>query len=464
MNFLENIRTVIMQLFGIDPVTTQTEANILTQQGARYRDPTGYNMTAIFAGKLSTLTVTESTIEVTGGNARAELLSSIVQPLWRSSRKWVSTAFGTGGVILLPYVTGGKIFIDTVPQSSMLINRVNGDELRAVSIIADTTVVDDKRYFRYTDYSLDGTTLIIRQRATNAAGSPVRMSTIPAWAEIPDEFAISGADRLPLAFLKCPVDSRHTKDYYGAPITFGCDDKIAEITECFEDIRREYKLKKPIVGMDSTLFDVKNGRRNLPVTGLFMPTMPRGLDNSGKLWEVYDPDIRESAYYSRLQHLYEELEKQVGTSRGILTEPSSHGATATEIKAANYDTYAIIDTMRTAIAGAMDDLVDALDILINAYNLAPMGEHEISIDWSYSMIESSQESFNQLISGVGVGAIEPAEVRMFIYADETIDEARAACAQIASGKTSLADQLLRDAMIRDSREPVTLEEPEPAEE
>ena len=452
MNFTDSIRNIIKRLFGADPIVTQTETNLLEEQNRRYRDLHGVNLTAIFAGKLSVLTVTESTAEIVGDSQRAEALNDSIQQIWGKARKWTSIAFGTGGVVLIPYVSGGKLFTDIVPQSSMIINRINGDELMAVSILADTTVKGDERYFRWTDYSLgENGTVSIRQRATDAAGGPVQFDRFPEWAFIQEELSITGCEHLPLAYIKCPIDNRRNEALYGVPITYGCDDLIKEITECLDDIRREYKLKKPIVGMDEVLFKTENGKRHLPVTGLFMPTLPGGLDGSGKLWEVYDPAIRDSSYYNRLVNLFELLEKQVGTSKGILTQPETRGATATEIKAGMYDTYSVVQLMRTAIELGIERLAEAMNILNNFYGLSPMGDYEVAFDWSYAMIESSQETFNQMMSGITVGAIETAELRNYLISGETLDEARERVVEIQKEKADLSEELMRRAAAEESR-------------
>lgn len=457
MNFLDSIRTIISRIFSVDPVTTNEDLSLLDASDRKYRELRGYNISAIFAGRLATLTVTDSTVEVIGDNQRAQLLNDVLKHIWMKAKKWTSAAYGTGGVLLIPYVIQKKVYVDIVPQSCMIINRVNGDELRAVSIVADTTVQGRQRYFRWTDYNLDDNGILtIRQRATDDTGTKtVPLDSLREWQNVTEEMTIAGVQHLPLAYIKNPTDNRNTETLYGVPITYGCDDKIDEVLECQADTRREYRLKKPFVGMDQTLFKTENGRRHLPVTGLFMPVAPRGLDSSGKLWDVYDPAIRDSAYYSRLQHLYEELEKQVGTSRGILTEPQSHGATATEIKAANYDTYAIITTMRAVIEAAMDRLAYAVDVLANAYSITPMGAYELSFDWSYDLIESSQESFTQLLSSVSADAVEPAELRQFVMPDETLNEARERVAEIRRNKADLADELLRQAMASESRRNLT---------
>lgn len=456
MNILSSIWDIVRRIFGADPALTQEEAAALEMQSADYRRLQGYNLTAIFAAKLATLTIAESSAEVSGDNQRAQLIDKVITKLWKQRKKLTAMAYGTGGVLLIPYVTGGKVYVDIVPQSSMIINRVNGDDIRAVSIVADSAVQGNRKYYRWTDYILDDSGMMsIRNRATNDSGGVVALTDISAWADVTEEVSISGVEDMLFAYIKCPVDNRQTKSFYGVPITYGCKDKIDEITECMDDIRKEYKLKQPIVGMDTTLFKVENGRRHLPRTGLFMPTNPRGLNESGKLWEVYDPAIRDSAYYNRLEKLFEELEKQVGTSRGILTEQATHGATATEIKAANYDTYAIVDDMRQALVHGIEQLAYAIDVLINAYSLGPIGEYEVNFDWSYSMIESSEETFNQLLAGQQIGAAEVAEVRMFLYPNEDIEAARERVAEIQQAKAEAqqaSDLLLQEQLARESQQ------------
>lgn len=464
MNLFDNIRDIIKRLFSADPVTTQSEMEFINESEAKYREEEGYNITALFADRLATHTTIDSTLDVVGDNQRAGLVSGVMDKVWLDAKNWVATAYGAGGVLLIPYVINKQIYVDAVPQSDMVINRVNGDELRAVTILADSTIQNDKQYFRLTDYSLEDNGMqTIRQRAVNAAGSTVPLQSITEWASITEEMHISGCEHLLLAYVKNPTNSRK-KTHYGVPVTYGCDDKIKEIVECHADIRKEYKLKQPIVGMDQTLFDVRNGRRHLPVTGLFMPVTPQGLNTSGKLWDVYDPAIRDTSYYSRLQNLYAELEKQVGTSRGILTEPATHGATATEIKAANLNTYSIVDGMRKVVERALERLAYAVNVLANAYHLTPMGDYDLSFDWSYALIESTQESFDQLLSSVTVDAAEPAEVRMFNHPEESLDEARERVAEIKRNKKDLSDLLLKEAAAAGSRKPLTLEDEEEDDE
>ena len=451
---------IVRKIFGVDPVVTAETATQNELFARDYQRTDAINFTAIFACKLSTLAVTESSCEIEGENRRAQLIGEAVGMVWRKLRKVVSIMLGTGGVCLIPYEAEGHIYTDVVPQNRLIINRMNGEEIRACSILAEMVTRGTHRYFRWVDYNLgaDGF-LTIRNRATLDTGRTIPLTSVPEWADIEEDIVISGVEHLPFAYLKSPVDNRQSEDMYGVPITYGCDQLITEIMDTLRDVRREYDLKKPFVGMDTTLFEVRDGRRHLPKTGLFMPVINGGLNNTGKLWDVYDPEIRDSSYYNRLDKLYELFEKQIGTSSGILTKTeSTQAATATEIKASKFDTYAMVVLIRDAIIAGIDQLCYAFDLLANVNGLGPAGDYTPSYDWNYSMIESSQETFTQLLSSISVNAADASELRQFLFPDETAEEAKARVEEIATERRTLADAQLRAAYIEDSREPVSLED------
>ena len=138
-------------------------------------------------------------------------------------------------------------------------------------------------------------------------------------------------------------------------------------------------------------------------------------------------------------------------SRGILTEPVSRGATATEIKAGLYDTYSIIALLRGEVERGIKRLVYGFDVLADVYQLGPAGDWMVTFDWSYALIESSQETFSQMVSAATLGAVEPAELRQYLMSDETLDEARERVAEIAAAKAE-SSRILLDRALSEERE------------
>lgn len=434
---MNQFRDIIFRLFDKIPILSDWAVEKHKEYAISYLDTKDINFTAIFANKLASLATTESNVNIVGDNRRSEILDEMLQRMWDKSKGITAQALGTGGVILLPYSSGGKIYTDIVSQDRFAINSMAGDDIKEATILADMTERNRIRYYRYTDYSIDGNTYIIRNKATRDS-SPVPLDSVPEWAGIEEEIRIANVDRVLFAYLRCPIDNRNNDISYGVPITYGSEKIISEIMDCLQQINLEYKRKQVFVGMDSQLLrrPKNSDKEQPPSSGLFK--LLESDDEGKNFWQIFDPAIRDSSYYNRLSNLFELLEKSVGVSKGVLTEPVTSGATATEIKRATYDTYAMIESIRHQWQKAIDHLVYAYDVLANYYSLSPAGDYQIRYDWDYSLIESSQESWQQMKDGQSMGIVKKAEARQYLFPGETIDESQSVIDEITENEPNLS--------------------------
>lgn len=420
----------ILALFG----KKQIENDLITQENeqfvAKYEFDKDINFTAIFANKLANYTISDSNIDVNGDNKRAELLKGVIKKLNKKLKKTISRCLGSGGVLAIPYVNNGKLYFNIISQSRLSINKIVGDNIVDCTIMAEHIVKDREHYFRWADYTLEDGNLYIRYRAT-LDDTPIEMNLIPQWANIED-ISITNVDRMPFMYIKSPIDSRKELEDYGVPITFGCDKQIERIMKDLEQIDREYSLKEAFVGADITMF---KGDDALPTNGLYKK-INAGEDD---FWEVFDPAFRDTSLYNKLMNDFAILEKQVGTSKGILTEVQTSNATATEIKKMLKETFDIVDDIRDSLEDGLNDFLYACDVLANYFNLSPPGDYELVIDWSYDLLEDPTASFNQLIQGVSNGVIKKAELRQFIKPNETLDEAQAVVDEIKQESPNVKD-------------------------
>ena len=426
---LKNIFLWILQnVFKINTQTTQKEMQDNEKYAVQYEQIDSINFNAIFSNKLANYVINDSNINITGENKRVDLLNNVTQSMWKKAKKITSMGFGYGGVLLIPYVKGGKIYYNIVSQNRLTIDMMEGDTITGATVLADKKVVTRQIgnpivYLRWTNYRVENGNITITQEFTDDKGNKI---PVPAfWQNIQEKQVITGVDRVLFAYLKSPINNRKTNDKYGVPITYGCQDTIMEIKETMKQLLREYRLKQAFVGADSTMFD---GRDALPVNGLFKK-VDAGDDT---FWEVFDPAFR--PYTDRLTELYKRLEHEIGTSAGIISELDTQNATATEIRRAMYDTFTIVDDMRSNIEKAMEDFLYAANVLANAYSLSPQGEYELDFDWDYSLLEDSQETFNQLIVAQGKGIISEVEVRQWLKPNETIEESEEAVRQIKASQ------------------------------
>lgn len=426
-NLIQWVRSLFGKLVG---QRTQKQMMNSDAYKRQYEDTGKINFDAIFGGALANKAVNDCTLTVTDANdgesARSAFLSAVLTPVWDGIKTITAQALGKGGKFLIPYVVGDSVYVAVIDQTRAAINETRGDgAITSLTVVAEIKQVGDAYYQRMIDYTVAEGTLTIKTSIINTAGGTVSFDIAPEWSDITPEITIGNVDRVPVGFLKCPKDSRREDEYYGVPITYGCGDTIRQLTELIGQIESEYSLKRAFVGADEFLFGKDN---KLPENGLFKVFHGGGSLRDGKtFYEVFDPPIRDSSYYARYSALCAQLEKEVGTSRGILTEPASYGATATEIKAGNYDTFCLVSDIRKNIQKALEDVAYGVDVFAEFFGLTPSGaagDYKITVDWDMSLVESSQETFNQLSELESRGLISGARLNSFVTG-QTMEDAQA---------------------------------------
>ena len=432
--FKSIINYILTNVFKINTQTTDKEIDDNSKYARIYENIDNINFNAIFSNKLANYTVSDSNMNIEGDNQRVDLLNMTGQSMWKKAKKIVSMAFGYGGVIIVPYVKGGKIYYNLVPQDRLTIDETDGELITGATVLAERKVIKGKInetvYLRWTNYKIENGNMVITQQYSDEKGNKIPAPDF--WKDIQEVRTITNVDRVLFGYIKSPINNRKANDKYGVPITYGCEATILEIRETMKQLIREYELKETFVGADATMF---NGKDALPVNGIWKK-IDSGKDD---FFEVYDPEFRD--YTTRLQELYKRLEHEIGTSYGILSEVDTAQATATEIKRSMYDTFTICDDMRSNVEKGLDDFFYACNVLANAFNLSPQGDYEVSYEWSYSLLEDTQTEWSQMTWAENKGIMSKVELRQWLKPDETLEESQKAIEEIAEQEPSVDDLL-----------------------
>jgi len=431
---------ILTNVFGVQTETKQKDLEDNQKYAFQYESINEINFNAIFSNKLANYVINDSVLNIEGENARVDLLNKTGQSMWKKAKKFTSMAFGFGGLFIVPYVKGNKIYYSLVPQGRVTIDSTDGDLITGATILAEKKDItksmgQTKTYLRWSNYRLNNNVIVIEQKFTDETGKVI--PTPDFWKNIMVKQVIANVDRCLFGFIKSPINNRKSNDKYGVPITYGCDATIKEIKDTMKQLIREFDLKEVFVGADATAF---SGKDALPQSGLYKKVDTGESD----FWEVFDPALRDTSYHARLQELYKRLEHEVGTSYGIISDVVTQQATATEIKRSMYDTFTLVDDMRSNIEKGLEDFFYACDVLANTYNLSPQGEYNLSFDWSYSLLEDSQEEFNHIMQGVNMGIVRKEELRQWIYPDETLEDSQKAIEEIKKTNPSIDDLVGRD--------------------
>lgn len=447
---------MLWRLFSKKILSVFESEDIKNTDREKYTDTSEENITALLAGSVSNIAMGDAQVTVTapgGTQSRfTDILQGIAQKEWQDVNKTVACSLGCGAIVSIPYSVdnglGRKIYIDTVMKDRFFVTAMQGDEITQCIILADELVRDNKRYKRFTDYSIDNGIYTIRNRAA-CNDSPVSLTVIEEWASIPEEIRIGGVERLPIAVLKCPQNPRIPKAVSGVPITYGCNATLDKISKTLKDIEREYDKKKSKIFADRSLIrlhkkkdgdndDIKT-RKEFENNDLYV-----AFNNSERLGvDIFDPAFRDTSYYNKLEKHFALLEKECGLSEGVLTKLSSSSATATEVRRAMYNTFCFCDSIHKNVTSWFNDLMYACSVLINYYEMAPYSEYELNFSYSYALLEDSAQTFSQLMQAESIGAEDTVDIRLFNHPEETREQAQAAVDKIKASRKTV-QQLIED--------------------
>ena len=427
------LRSWVQQLFGVVPQQSEDNMTAAEIDAQRYYDITEENITALIANSLATLAFGDADVGVTGGEsvtntARIDMLDMLLHYEFARAKRNVAAALGVGMIATIPYSVdtglGRKIYTSTVTRDRLYITGVQGNDITQCVVLADAFEDEDgKAFYRWTSYTVENGTYTITNKATEG-GTEIPLTAVPRWATIPPEVQIAGVERLPIGIFRCPTANRRPDDITGVPITFGCDATLRKIAQTFADIETEFDRKKVRIMADRTFLRTEYDNNGVPVKSSFDDDLFIRLGESDQLrLDVFDPALRDSAYFGKLQQHFALLEKEIGVSRGILTDMTTQGATATEIRRAMYQTFCLLDDIHREYEQYIDQLMYGINVLCNYYGIDADAEYSISYNWSYALLEDTSETFAQMMQGNSVGAISPAEIRAFIT-DEDLETAK----------------------------------------
>lgn len=442
------IRNIILKLFGRLIYQSEQQLGQALTDKQRYEDTRQENITALLAGKVANIAFGDAQVAVASDapNAFSDLLNNIAAREFVKVKHNIAAGLGIGMIVSIPYSVdsglGRRIYIDTVTKERFFISSMQGGDITGCVILAEEITRERKVFKRWADYSIENGVYTIRNRATRDS-SPVPLDSVEEWALIPEEIRIGGVKRLPVAVFKCPQNPRRTGGVEGVPITYGCDATLKKIASTLNDIEREYEKKKAKIFADRSLIRKRREADEEGDTSRFAVRSPasNGFDDrdlfvafnsTDRLGvDIFDPDIRDGAYYNKLAQHFAMLEKECGLSEGVITKLQTAAATATEIRRAMYDTFCFCDDIHKNFQQYFDDLIYGCEVLINFYGLAPYADYNVSYSWSYALIEDSLQTFSQLMQAESIGAERTAEIRRFNHPDESLEEAQAVIDEIA---------------------------------
>lgn len=436
------------------------------EQHAAYRDSgkkgTDYSVESMVCESLANLMMLEYSMPIEGGSARARMLDEVSDAFVRGTLcNAVSMGFLTGDSITVPSWNGRTMDNVLVDAGGFAILGANGHEVTSMIYVVDEKQI--KYGARYTLLRLielvpytaqDGTQTYANRYKTFIAKdgtiTDIPLSEFPDWAAAnEEEWVIPNVDRLLVgryrSFALNPLRPNAQK---GTPICFGASAPIREIHYLTQQMHAEFGLSEKAIIADKTLFkkelrrdsegNVVSQKLVLPKgrERLFMDVGNRGGSGSPLIQE-WAPTIQLQPYIDALEKQYQEVEKCVGVSSGILSNLNDQSyQNVDNVRKSTIKTQSFVNTAREVCESYLSDMVYAWNAILNFYGVTPVGDYHVEYKWSDEYINTFSDQQNAILAGEAIGATDAVDYRVFVMG-ESPEVAKERVAEIKAEKAAL---------------------------
>lgn len=385
-----------------------------------YRDNSKLSLAASIASETARLATLEMKSEISGSK-RAEFLNRFYGAALKNMRISAELACAKGGIVLKPYVAGGKIIISRIEAENFV--PIEFDETGRITdaVFLDRFVSGKKIYTRLERHSFEDGSYVIRNNAFVSSnvgdlGKGVELSDTELWRDIEPQIFCEGIENPLFAYIKMPMaNSVDISSPLGVSVFSRVMPLIEDAEKQYERLIWEFESGERALYIDeSAVRRDKNGEKSLPDKRLYR------MLNSGDdaLFKDWTPTIREEQIKNGLNEILRRIEFGTGLAYGTLSDIASIDRTAEEFRASKQRSYTHICDIQTAIKNGLSDLVYAMNALTDLYSLAPSGEYHISFDFDDSIIADRKTEFDEKMRLLEKGIISPQEMRAWYFGED----------------------------------------------
>lgn len=406
------------------------EKRALDPNVQRYNDIGHINWFAMAVSKIANLACTEATFEVKTDSTLAEPLAELCKDIESKRFDIVYDMLGTGGSYIFPsYDERGNLYHSVLDESRVVIAGDNGGNITKAYAILDTYKADKsgKTFFLIRIHELDKDgNLTISYDTVDEAGRP---QSIDKWQHLKGEtIQFIGVNHIGFGQYKSPVPTRGHSTVYGVPLNFGCSDIERQISETMRQIEDEFKNGKSKIFTDPRNLHIgkdKDGKEEYKIIDNIIP-IKKPSGDSGSQIDIFNPSLRGSEHFEKLEKQLQIYERQMGLSQGILTENDAMATgTATAVRRSNADTIAFVNSVQNALGKGNKMTLEADGIFLNIRR----DLWEYNSDY-YDVFADSQEQWKTLLEAYNNGAVSVERLTKWMFPQMTEEQIQEELAKI----------------------------------
>lgn len=389
--------------FKVEPITSAAMEQMINMCADIYsgnppwEDPDDNIKTINFAKSVCSEVARLSTLAIgihIDGSARAEWLQKQIDKYYFNIRKWMEYACAYGTVVLKP---NGES-IDLYTPEKFMVTDSKGGEITGIVFVSQDEDVKNKKYYTRLEYHRfidDGTYVITNMcyvgDTKNDVNTVVDIEKTP-WNGLLPEVGITNIQNPLYGVLKTPQANNIDIDSpLSLPIFADAIEELKDLDIAYSRNSKEIFDSKRILLLDSdrmlpTGGPVRDTVRDFNTTREIMglPDIVKNVygDGSSTFYQEINPNLNTDVRLSGINALLNQIGYKCGFSNGYFVFNESTGIqTATGVEAEQQRTIQFIKDVRDKLECCLKDLIYALNVFADLYELATLGEYEVVFDF-----------------------------------------------------------------------------------
>lgn len=416
--------------FSVKSVTSGAMDNILKECANIYRGKPNWldneddiktiNFAKVLCSETARLTTLAISIKI-DGSARAKWLQEQIDKEYFNIRNWAEYAGAFGTIVLKPNGNGIDLFIPG--DNCIVTEQKDGDITGIVFAYTEENDKNKNQWFTRLEYHRfldDGLYAITNKCYTSneAYGTEkaIDIEKTP-WSELLEDVAIStdngGLRGYLFGVMKTPhANNVDINSALSLPLFSEVIEELKDLDIAYSRNATEIVDSRRTVLLDSDALMPSGTKINNTAYGLEqkrkemkLPKYVKNVFGNGQesIYHEINPDLRTEERLKGINALVSQIGFKVGFSSGYFVFNEKTGmVTATQVESDDRRTIEFIKDVRDKLECCMNDLIYAMNVFADLYDLAPVGTYEVAYsfgDITYNFEEDKKTWYSYVVQG-----------------------------------------------------------------
>lgn len=264
--------------------------------------------------------------------------------------------------------------------------------------------------------------------ATVDLGKEIKLTEVSEWASLQDKTVVAPVSKPLFAYFKMPeANAIDTTSPLGVSGFARAVDLIKDADMQYSRILWEYEAGEMAIDIDRDALNFVTGGINRDGSpgqghselGRTQQRLFRKVDLGveGDTYTVFAPALRDASLINGLNNILMRIEDTTGLSRGTLSDVAAEARTATELKILKQRSYQTNADIQQAIEDALRDVIYAMNVYCDLYEITPDGDYDVNFEWDDSIIVDVDMELNKRMTLLSNGLMSKLELRMWYFGE-----------------------------------------------